>query len=183
MKQKFYLAIVNREYKGESNFYTASPICTNQEDAEKFLSKEYERLSEEFSGFEGWDIAKEDTSFSCIDYHNYNLWGWVEEIEVESDFTGHRFAYTIFSTQYVDGKEDNDELAVEIVFTDEQQCQDKVYQEIDKIVEKFKAENPSEDYGETDKEYLVAQWSKIASFTNDDEDGEINIWFEIHDII
>lgn len=179
MKQTFYLAVVDREYKGENGFYTVSPICENKEDAEKFLSKEYVRLSEEFSGFENWDVVKEDTTFSCIDGHNYNLWGWVEEIVVEDDFTGHRFAYTIFSVQHVDGAEDNDELDIRIVFTDGQQYRDKVYEAVDEIVEKFKTENPSEEYGESSENRLIEDWHKEVGF----DDGDLYIWFEIHDII
>lgn len=180
MKQTFYLAVVNREYKGFDGFYTVSPICENKEDAQKFLAKEYERLATEFSNFEeGWEIVKNDDAFTLIDYHNYAIWGWVEEIKVENQFTGHRFAYTIFSTEHIDGADDNDELFVEIVFTDGQQYRDKVYEAVDKIVERFKTENPSEEYGESSENRLIEDWHKEVGF----DDGDLYIWFELHDII
>ena len=183
MKQTFYLVVVNREYKGMDGYYTASPLCTDKKDAENFLSKEFDKLSDEFSGFEGWEVERDDETFTCIDYHNYNLWGWVEEIEVENDFTGHRFAFTIFSTSHIDGADDNDELDVQIVFSDRQSYRGDVEREIKKIVDRYKKEYPTATWGQTSDYKFSQTWELMANFETDVEEGELNIWFEMHDII
>lgn len=178
MKQTFFIAVVNREYKGENGFYTISPICKDKNQAIVFLENEKFDLENEFEN--PWEVnEEEEDSFYLSDNHNYNIWGWVEEIVVENDFTGHRFAYTIFSVQHVDGADDNDELDIQIVFTDGQQYRDKVYEAVDEIVERFKTENPSDEYGESSENRLIEDWHKEVGF----DDGDLYIWFEIHDII
>lgn len=182
MKKKLYLAIVNKEYKGESNFYAVSPLCKDKNQAIVFLESEKFDFETEFEN--PWEVNEEaEDNFYLSDNHNNNIWGWVEEIEVETEFANRRFAYTIFHTENVDGVEDNDRLFVNVVFTDGQAYRDKVYQAIDDIVDRFKEKYPSEEYAELDEDSLIENWSGSVGFENDDIDGELFIWFEIHDVI
>ena len=194
MKQTFFIAVINKEYRGIDGIYTASPVCTQKETAEDFLTKEYNNLCNEFNVNDDWykelnngnDVINDKVSqFYLSDGLIYNLWGWVYEIEVDTEFTGQRFGYTIFSTKEVDEDDEND-LQINLVFTDTQTDMEDVYKAIDNIVEKFKADYPCDDYDETDRQDLESDWVKEVSFENfqdKDIDGELKIWFEIHDII
>ena len=179
MRKKFYIAVVNREYKGvDREWDIVSPVCTSQKDAEKFLNKEYESIFQKSSvSEENWDIVKEDETFSLIS-RNYNFWGWVHEIECEYE-EEHRFAYTILSVAEVDDDDNSGELHIELVFTDEQSNIYDVDKAVDAIIEDFKVNNPSDDY-EVNK---YDDWQAYVDFENNDIEGELHIWYEIHDVI
>lgn len=139
MKQTFFIAVINREYRGVDGFYTASPICTQKETAEDFLTKEYNNLCNEFNVDEDWEkelncgndvINGKVYHFYLSENHNYNLWGWVYEIEIDTKFTDYKFGYTIFSVKRVDDDDDSGELHVNLVLTDTQRHKEDVYKAV-----------------------------------------------------
>lgn len=185
MKQTFFMAVVNREYRGENAFNIVSPICKDKNQAIVFLKNEKSDFEDEFDN--PWEVNEEkEDNFYLSDNHNYNIWGWIEEIEIETEFSGYRSAFVILSIRNVDGAEDNGELKINLVLTEAQSYRTTLYQEINKIVDEFKADYPCDEYGETNEYRLDKYWTKDVSFENfedDDIDGELSIWFEIHDII
>ena len=180
MKKKFYIAVVNREYKGvDREWDIVSPVCTSQEDAEKFLNKEYESIFQKSSvNEENWDIVKEKETFSLIS-RNYNFWGWVHEVVCDyEEWEYNRFAYVVMSMIDMDDYDDSGNLNIGLVFTDKQSNSHRVDRLIDDLIHDFKVNFPSDDYTT-----LRYDWEAYANFENNDVEGELHIWYEIHDVI
>lgn len=140
MEMNLYIAIIDRQYRGESNIYVTSPICKDKDFAQKLLFKEFEKLKAEIlpPAYYVDGIDENDSSFYFTDENINDVWGWVQEVkvDVDDDFDDLKSAYTILSMKEVDNVDDNF-LNVDIVLS-EQPYKDKVYEKIDELIENFK---------------------------------------------